>query len=77
MGNDPIVQAIRKTACTLAGILILIAFVGLVTGCATEQRWLTKEEDAEFRKKCEGQNCVVIPGAVLQQLIERLQGTAI
>jgi hypothetical protein len=47
----------------------------LLAGCATppEQRWLTKEEDAELRAKCEGQSCVILPGAVFQQLVERLR----
>lgn len=58
----------------LAGIGIL--FVIVIPGaCATvEERWLTKEEDAAFRKNCEGRDCVVIPKATLMQLLQQMQG---
>lgn len=61
----------------LLGLVLLAAIVVLGSCAAPEQRWLTKEEDADLKAKCEHQNCVVIPAGVLQQLMERLRGMSI
>ena len=60
-----------RTAAELTGAAILAAL--LLRGCASE-RYLSLEEDAELRAKCEGQNCVVVPASVLQQLLQQIRG---
>lgn len=47
-----------------------------LAGCATD-RYLTKEQDAEFRASCEQTGCAIVPFPVLRTLLERLKGTAI
>lgn len=47
----------------------------LLSGCAT--RYLTPEQDAEFRANCEATGCVVVPVPLMEQLLERLKGVAI
>ena len=62
-----------RTAAELTGAAILVAV--LLLGCASApERYLSLEEDAELRAKCEGQNCVVIPASVLQQLLQQIRG---
>lgn len=65
---------------TVLGIVLavgLILAILLLSSCATESRWLTKEQDAEMRANCEAKNCVVVPGSVWLQIIQALQGERI
>ena len=62
-----------RTAAELTCAAVLIA--ALLIGCAAApERYLSLEEDAELRAKCEGQNCVVVPASVLQQLLQQIRG---
>lgn len=51
--------------------LILTAWL---TGCASG-RFLSEKEDADMRKSCEAVGCTVVPNPVMEQLLQRLQGT--
>lgn len=64
--------------------LIIVASAMLAMGCASpphSERWLTAEEDAALREKCEPHGgCVAVPVGVwerIEQLLRRLSGTAI
>lgn len=46
-----------------------------LSGCATE-RYMTLEQDAEFKANCEQAGCVVVPVPIMMQLLERLKGIA-
>ncbi len=53
-------------------LLLLLAVAMLpIYGCA-EDRWLTKEQGAEFRKTCEKTGCPVIPDPVWDEIKRRL-----
>lgn len=57
------------SGCVVTAVLIIAS----LSGCA-EDRWLTKEEDAEMRATCEPVGgCAVIPNPVWKQ-IERALG---
>lgn len=43
----------------VAAALILLP----LSGCATHDRYITDEQDAEFRQRCEPGGCVVLPAA--------------
>jgi hypothetical protein len=49
-----------------------IVLVLLVSGCASE-RYLTAEQDAEFRTNCEPNGCTVLPNPVWQRIEMILQ----
>jgi hypothetical protein len=54
------------------GFVIFVAIVmGMLLlslgGCA-EDRWLTKEEDAEMRQNCEATGCVAVPVPLWNQI---------
>lgn len=44
-------------------------------GCA-DDRYLTKQEDADMRKNCERVGCAIVPVPIFRQLLDRI-GTAI
>ena len=50
-----------------------------LAGCA-QDRYLTAEEDAELRAKCEATNCAIVPMPLwiqIEALIKRFAGTEI
>ena len=54
--------------------LLVAALIAGIVGCA-EQRFLTKEQDAEFRANCEGVGCACMPRPDwerIEQLLRRL-----
>jgi hypothetical protein len=54
----------------LGFILVLIG-----AGCATQERFVSDEQDAEFRAKCEEHGCVVLPAqewAVIERILDGL-----
>lgn len=56
--------------------LSAIALVLGIAGCA-EERWLTKEEDAEMRAYCEPQGgCALVPAPIWEQIkrVLKLEG---
>ena len=58
---------------------VLAFLIILMPGCATE-RYLTAQEDAELRAKCEPANCAIVPLKLLkqiEQLIRSMGGTTI
>ena len=62
--------------------LYLLCVLFSIAGCASQpERWLTAEEDADLRAKCEPHGgCVAVPNPVWQQiemLLRRMGGTAI
>ena len=67
----------------IAKIALFVAILGIfATGCAsTPDRWLTAEEDADLRSKCEPHGgCTAIPKPLwdrIEQLIRSMAGTAI
>ena len=60
---------------------ILAFLIILMPGCASD-RYLTAEEDAELRQKCEPHpgHCVAVPMPIwlkIEQLLRAMSGTAI
>jgi hypothetical protein len=49
--------------------LSVFALVFLVSACA-ENRYLTKEQDAQIKEACEAQGCVMVPVPVWQKIQE-------
>ena len=63
----------RATALIL-GTFVLV----LSTGCTS--RYLTQEQDDEFRAHCEAQGCTVVPNPIMEQikrLLMQRRGTEI
>jgi hypothetical protein len=61
---------------TKIGLIVLFFALG---GCVSD-RWLTVEEDAAFKAQCENKNCVIVPGALWEQIkaaLEAALGTRI
>lgn len=57
------------------GIIIAsIVLALMLTGCATEERYLTAEQDAKMREICEPAGCEVVPSPVWQQIERILHG---
>jgi hypothetical protein len=52
---------------------IAIGMLLLSLGGCAEDRWLTKEEDAELREKCEATGCAMVPMPMWDQ-IKRILG---
>jgi hypothetical protein len=73
--NRPLILAL---IIWLVTILALIVALGTLSGCA-EDRYLTKEEDAEMRAYCEPQpqGCAVLPmheWKQIEKLLQRMNG---
>ena len=62
---------------SMANLLYLSAVI-ITAGCATEDRYLTLQEDQAIREKCapheQQGGCVVIPAPLFKQIIEALKG---
>ena len=54
--------------------LLYLAAVLITASCATEERYLTLEEDQALQEKCEADGCVVVPIPLFKQIIEALKG---
>ena len=56
---------------------IVLAVATFVAGCATPYKhWLTDEEDADLRAKCEFAQCVMVPGEIWLKIMQALRGDA-
>lgn len=51
--------------------LAALAFVLFLGACATQERFMTQEQDDEFRAKCQA-GCVVLPNSLWQQIMQAL-----
>lgn len=57
--------------------IFALAAIGLVVGCASD-RYLTAEQDEEFRQACQQDGCTVIPNPQwlqIEQILRRLVGS--
>lgn len=68
-----IVRALLLLA--ILGALALI-FIPL-SGCATQERYITAEQDAEFRANCEPHGCTVVPNPVWQRIEQLLRSLGV
>lgn len=53
-------------------LLISAALLAGMSGCSTT-RYLSEQEDAEMREKCEATGCVAIPVPLYRQILEYIQ----
>lgn len=53
-------------------LLISAALLAAMAGCSTT-RYLSDEEDAAMREKCEATGCVAIPVPLYRQILEYIQ----
>lgn len=53
-------------------LLISAALLAGISGCAST-RYLSEQEDAEMREKCEATGCVAIPVPLYRQILEYIQ----
>jgi hypothetical protein len=57
---------------SFALLLVCAALLAGISGCSTT-RYLSEEEDAAMREKCEATGCVAIPVPLYRQIIEYIQ----
>lgn len=55
-----------------AWLALLIILMAVLTGCASD-RYLTAEEDAALRARCEATGCKVVPMPLWQQIEELIR----
>ena len=55
-------------------VLVLVAVLG---GCASQERWMSLEEDQAMKAECQEKGCVIVPNPIWHGIIRLLRSAGI